>query len=76
MVGGRGNVFINKVCEREIDLRRKKQELTCGNFTSCASATLSDFSFDCLSVLDSEVFYEYKPYAKLIPIYVMKRLFL
>lgn len=57
MAGGRGNVFINKVCEREIGLRRKKQELTCGNFTSCASATLSDCSFDCLPVLDSKDFF-------------------
>lgn len=48
------HVFVNKVVEHEIDFMMKK-ELNCGPFIS-SSATPSDFSFDCLSMLESKDF--------------------
>lgn len=49
------HVLVNKVVEHEIDLTMKKKKLNWGPFIS-SFATFCDFSFDCLSMLDSKDF--------------------
>lgn len=49
------HVLVNKVVEHEIDFTIKEEEFNRGPFI-CSSATFSDFSFDCLSMLDSKDF--------------------
>lgn len=48
-------VLVNKGVEHEIDLMMKKEEINQGPFIS--SSAFCDFSFDCLSMLDSKDFF-------------------